>query len=154
MTVIFPGSFDPFTRGHEDIVRRALSIFDKVVIAIGHNLYKKSLLTTESKARLIQDVFHDQPRVAVITYEGLTVDLCHKMGINNILRGVRSLPDFELECSLDGINRMLHPDVETIILLTQPRYASVSSTAAREIHLYGGPLEKFMSEGIELENYI
>lgn len=154
MAVIFPGSFDPFTRGHEDIVRRALMIFDKVVIAIGHNIYKKSLLTTESKICLIQDIFRDEPRVEVISYEGLTVDLCRKMNINNVLRGVRSLPDFELECSLDGINRMLHSEIETIILLTDPHYAFVSSTAVREIHLYGGSLEKFMSKGIELEKYI
>lgn len=154
MAVIFPGSFDPFTRGHEHIVRRALLIFDRVIIAVGDNIEKRSLLTVENRLRLIRDIFINVPRVEVISYQGLTSELSIKLQINNILRGVRTLRDFEYESTIDSINRVLHPDIETIILLTTPDLAPISSSAVREIFYHGGEIKKFMSEGIELDNYI
>lgn len=154
MSVLFPGSFDPFTRGHEDIVRRALLLFGRVVIAVGYNMEKKSLITVENRVRLICDIFNNEPNVEVISYFGLTTDLCHKLHINNVLRGVRSLHDFEYESTIESINKTLYPDIETIILLSKPGLAPISSSAVREIYHHGGPLEKFMSEGIELEKYI
>lgn len=154
MSVLFPGSFDPFTRGHEDIVRRALLLFGRVVIAVGYNMEKKSLMTVENRVRLICDIFNNEPNIEVISYSGLTTDLCHKLHTNNVLRGVRSLHDFEYESTIESINKTLHPDIETIILLSKPELAPISSSAVREIHHHGGPLEKFMSEGIELEKYI
>lgn len=154
MNIIFPGSFDPFTLGHEDIVRRALAIFDKVIIAVGENIDKRTLLTTDKRVELICDVFNNEPRVEVISYKGLTVDLCCKLNINNVLRGVRSIADFECESTIESINRVLYPEIETVILLTSPRVAAISSSAVREIYKHGGNLEKFMSKGIELEKYI
>lgn len=154
MTVLFPGSFDPFTLGHEDIVRRALKLFSKVVIAVGYNIDKKYMLTSESRAQLIKDLFKDEKRVEVIIYDGLTVDICREKGITSILRGVRSIRDFEYETSIDIINRTLYPEIETIILLTDPEYAPISSSVVREIVFHGGCVKKFMPEGISLEDYL
>lgn len=154
MTVLFPGSFDPFTLGHEDIVRRALQLFDRIVIAVGHNIDKRTMLSIDARVSLINDLFVDQSRVEVIAYDGLTAELCRQKGINNILRGVRSIRDFEYETSIDIINRTLNPDIETIILLTAPRHAPISSSVVREIIHHGGNAEQFMPGGVDLKKYL
>lgn len=152
--IIFPGSFDPFTIGHQDIVNRAITLFDQVIIAVGENIDKRPLLSTQAKIKLINDVFVNEPRVQIISYSGLTTDLCHQMKVNNILRGVRTIRDFEYESTIDSINRLINRDIETVILLTDPRYAAISSSAIREIRHHGGRIDKFMPNGIELEKYI
>ncbi|CDN30341.1 Phosphopantetheine adenylyltransferase [Mucinivorans hirudinis] len=151
---IFPGSFDPFTRAHEDIVRRGMAIFDKIIIAVGENIDKKSLLTTDAKVGLIEEVFANDGRIEVVRYSGLTATLCRQLSINNILRGVRGGKDFEYESNIEAINRMLNPEIETIILLTAPEFAAISSSAVREIIHHGGNCEKFMSQGIDLRKYL
>lgn len=152
--VIFPGSFDPFTIGHQDIVNRALQLFDGVIIAVGENIEKQSLLSTSAKMELIGDLFAEEPCVQVISYSGLTTDLCRRLKVNNLLRGVRTIRDFEYESTIDSINRLLNPDIETIILLTSPEYSAISSTAIREIRHHGGQIDKLMPKGIDLEKYI
>ena len=153
-TAIFPGSFDPFTAGHEDIVRRGLSVFDRVIVAVGYNIEKKGLLTADQRVRLISDVFAGEDRVEVIAYEGLTVDICHELGVGFMLRGVRSSVDFEYERSMDYVNRMLSAGIESVLLMTDPSNAIISSSIVRELIAHGGDTAKFMPKGIKLEDYM
>ena len=153
-TAIFPGSFDPFTAGHEDIVRRGLAIFDRIIVAVGYNIEKKGLLAADQRIRLISDVFEDEPRIEVIVYEGLTVDICRDLGVNFMLRGVRSSVDFEYERSIDYVNRMLSAEIENVLLMTDPSNAIISSSVVRELIAHGGDTSIFMPEGIKIENYL
>jgi len=153
-TAIFPGSFDPFTAGHEDIVRRGLTIFDRMIVAVGYNIDKKALLTPEQRVRLISDTFKGDHRVEVIAYEGLTVDICQKLGVKFILRGVRSAGDFEYERSVDYVNRMLSTGIENVLLMTDPSNAIISSSVVRELISHGGDVTKFMPAGIDLKDYL
>ncbi len=147
---LFPGSFDPFTRGHESIVRRALPLFDKFVIAIGVNADKRSFMSMEQRKALIEDVFKDDPRIEVISYSGLTVDVAREVGAKFIVRGVRLIQDFENEKHLAEVNRDIS-GIETILLYTLPEYSHISSSIVRELYRYGQDVSVYLPEGVKLE---
>ena len=133
---IFPGSFDPITKGHERIVRRALPLFDKIIVAVGHNAEKKSLFSVEQRTDLIRKTFADTPNVVVETYEGLTVDFCKKHDVRFLLRGLRNVADFEFERDIAAINKDLFPELETVFLCTESAYSHISSTIVRDLFLH------------------
>ncbi|MBN3035210.1 MAG: pantetheine-phosphate adenylyltransferase [Bacteroidales bacterium] len=147
---VFPGSFDPVTRGHEDIILRALPLFDKVYIAIGSNTEKKSCFSLEQRADWVRVVFKDMPSIHVITYSGLTVDLCAKLGAQFIIRGLRTSADFEFERSIGQINRKLDPGIETVFLLTSPEFTSLNSSIVRDILRHGGDASQFVPREVNL----
>lgn len=141
---LFAGSFDPFTKGHKSIVDRALSTFaDEVVVAIGVNYNKKSMFSIEERVEVIKAVYSDEPRVRVETYEGLTTDFATKTGATCLLRGVRSVKDFEYERDIAEMNKRLS-GIETVLLFTEPEYACVSSSVVRELMSYGKDVTEFM----------
>jgi len=152
-TAVFPGSFDPFTIGHEGIVRRALSLFDDIIIAVGANALKKSYYSLEVRKDMIGRVFKDEPRISVDHYEGLTVDYCRRMGAGYLLRGLRTAADFEFERAIAQVNRTLEPSVESVFLLTIPEHASVNSTIVRDIIRSGGDASQFVPAAIDLKEY-
>ncbi|MDR1415234.1 MAG: pantetheine-phosphate adenylyltransferase [Odoribacteraceae bacterium] len=143
-TALFPGSFDPFTIGHEEIVTRALRLFDKIIIAVGANAGKRELLDITTRVTLIREVFRDEPRVDVSPYTGLTVDYCTLVGASFLIRGLRTAADFEYERAMGQTNRALNPRVETIFLLTSPHHAFISSSIVRDILLNGGDASPFL----------
>ena len=145
----FPGSFDPFTLGHLSVVRRALSLFDKIVVAIGVNENKRSLYTPQQREAMLQRLFAEEPRVEVFVYERLTVDAAKKCGATAILRGVRSIADFEYEKNIADLNRDLS-GIETVLLFTEPAYAHITSTAVRELIRYGQSVGRFVPEKLQL----
>ena len=150
---VFPGSFDPFTIGHEGIVRRALELFNEIIIAVGANALKKSYYSLETRKEMIAKVFSDEPRVKVDHYEGLTVDYCVKMGAKYILRGLRTAADFEFERAIAQVNKALKSDVESVFLLTIPEHASVTSTIVRDIIRSGGDASQFVPSAVNLKDY-
>lgn len=147
-TAIFPGSFDPFTKGHHDIVMRGLSFFDKIIIAIGYNSQKKRYFDVEKMLAHVQETFHSYDNVEVIVYNELTASLAKRLGADYILRGLRNTTDFEYENSISQINRHLN-GVETVFLITSPGLAHISSTIIREVHKYGGNVNEFLPYDIE-----
>ncbi len=151
-TAIFPGSFDPFTKGHEAIVKQAFALFDKVIIAIGENIGKNSLLTSQERKRLIEKLYSNNERVEVVTYSTLTGDLARKVGASAIIRGVRNTIDFEYERTLAQTNKRLFPEIETILLLTPADLADVSSSAVRELLAFGHDVSDMLPEGIDLQS--
>ena len=140
---LFPGSFDPFTRGHESIVRRALPLFDRFIIAIGVNADKRSFMTMEQRKAFIESVFKDDPRVQVITYSNMTVEVAQEVGAQFIVRGVRLIQDFENEKHLAEVNRDL-TGIETILLYTLPEYSHISSSIVRELVRYGQDIRAYL----------
>ncbi len=150
---VFPGSFDPFTIGHEGIVRRALVLFDEIIIAVGANALKKSYYSLETRKEMISKVFRDEPRITVDHYEGLTVDYCRKRGARYLLRGLRTAADFEFERAIAQVNRTIMPDVETVFLLTVPEHASVNSTIVRDIIRSGGDASIFVPSALNINDY-
>ncbi|HCT29286.1 MAG TPA: pantetheine-phosphate adenylyltransferase [Bacteroidales bacterium] len=151
---VFPGSFDPFTVGHESIALRALTIFDKIIIAVGYNASKKSFFTLEQRLSIIKKVFENEPRIEVISYEGLTVDLCKKIKVKNILRGLRTSADFEFERAVGQVNKAMLSDLETVFLLTTPEHTSVNSTVIRDILLHNGDPSQFLPKSINIKEYL
>lgn len=147
---VFPGSFDPITKGHESVLKRALPLFDKLYIAIGINADKKEFFPIEKRIEWIRKVFQDFPNVEVIKYQGLTVDLCRKLNANYILRGLRTSADFEFERSIGQINKKLYPEIETVFILTAPEYTSLNSSIVRDILRHGGDANQFVPDGIDL----
>jgi pantetheine-phosphate adenylyltransferase len=145
---IFPGSFDPITTGHVDVVRRAIPLFDKIIIAIGVNSQKQALYTLEQRVAWIERVFADDPSVSVASYEGLTVNFCNEKGANYILRGIRSSSDFEYEKTIAHLNNAMYPNIETILILARPELSSISSTIVREIIRGKGNVNKFVPKQI------
>jgi pantetheine-phosphate adenylyltransferase len=150
-TAVFPGSFDPFTKGHENVISRALPLFDKIIIAIGHNSGKSYFFTLEQRIRMITRLYEDNPKIVVDQYEGLTVDYCRKVGAPYILRGLRTSADFEYERAIAQINRKMNPEVETIFLLAIPEFTPVNSTIIREILRYGGDATAFLPDRMVIE---
>lgn len=148
---VCPGSFDPITRGHESIILRALPLFDEIIIAIGVNVEKKGFFSLENRLAWITHVFRNEPKVKVCSYEGLTVDFCHKVNSRFLLRGLRTSSDFEFERSIGHINKQLYSGIETVFLLTQPEYMSLNSSIVREIVRYNGDASMFVPEGIVLK---
>jgi pantetheine-phosphate adenylyltransferase len=150
---VFPGSFDPFTIGHEAIVRRALNLFDEIIIAVGANALKKNFYTLYDRKMMISKVFEDEPKVKVDHYEGLTVDYCKKNGAEFILRGLRTSADFEFESSIAQVNKVIEPGIESVFLLTIPEHTHVNSTIVRDIIRSGGDASKFVPSAINLGKY-
>jgi len=148
---IFPGSFDPITKGHENIVRRALPLFDKIIVAIGHNAGKKNIFSIEQRIDFIKKTFADTPKITVETYEGLTVDFCKKHNANFLLRGLRNATDFEFERNIASINKDLSPNLETIFICTEQEYSHISSSVVREILRHGGDVTKFLPNTLKNE---
>ncbi len=151
---VFPGSFDPFTIGHQSIVNRASPLFEKIIIAVGHNTSKKTYLTLENRLRLIRDVFRDNPKIEVDHYQGLTVDYCFERNARYLLRGLRTAADFEYERAIGQVNKAMRPEIESVFLLTAPEYTPVNSTIVRDILIHGGDAGKFLPGNINIKNYL
>jgi pantetheine-phosphate adenylyltransferase len=152
-TAVFPGSFDPFTIGHEAIVTRALSLFDEIIISVGANALKKSYYSLETRKKMISLVFKNEPRIKVSHYEGLTVDYCKKYGINYLIRGLRTAADFEFERAIAQTNRVMAPDIESVFLLTVPEHSHINSTIVRDIIRSGGDASVFVPKAINLKKF-
>ncbi|MFV0269979.1 MAG: pantetheine-phosphate adenylyltransferase [Draconibacterium sp.] len=150
---IFPGSFDPFTIGHESVVRRALPMFDKLYIMIGYNANKKSFFPVEKRMKWINQVFANEPKVEVRLYEGLTVDFCKTVNAQYILRGIRTSSDFEYERAIAQMNKKMHPDIESVFLLTLPEHTPVNATIIRDIISHGGDASMFLPEGLDKNEF-
>jgi pantetheine-phosphate adenylyltransferase len=151
---IFPGSFDPFTRGHEAIVTEALRMFDKVIVAIGHNSAKRGLLTPEARKRLIEQVYNGDARVEVTTYSTLTGDEARRVGATTIIRSVRNATDFDYERTMDHANREIFPELRTIIVIAPAEVEHISSSLVRELRAFGHDTSTLLPQGITLEDFI
>ena len=146
---LFTGTFDPFTRGHENIVRRALNICDELVIGIGINEGKRCKFSIEERQRMISELFKDDPKVKVVAYSGLTVDFAQEIGAQYIIRGLRCVKDFEYEESMAELNRQL-TGIDTLLLFTEPQYNCISSSMVRELMDYGKDVSQFIPKGMKL----
>lgn len=147
---LFPGSFDPFTSGHLNILKRALTMFDEVVVAVGINIDKHGFFPTEKRVDIIRQATSGMKGVSVISYGNLTVNICRELGIRHIVRGVRNMIDFETERSIADANRVLAPEIETIIIPTAQEFAHISSTAVRDIIKHHGDTSRFLPEGVTI----
>jgi pantetheine-phosphate adenylyltransferase len=141
---LFPGTFDPITLGHTDIIDRSLDLFDKLYIGIGRNSNKAPMFSEEQRLSWIREIYKNEPRVKAIAYDGLTAECCKRIGANYILRGIRYVSDFEYEKAIADMNRSLDPSVETIFLTCLPQYTSVASTLVRDVIKNGGDVKQFL----------
>ncbi len=141
---IFPGSFDPFTNGHLDVVQRGAALFDELIIAIGNNSTKQRYMPVEKMLEIIGALFQNDSRIKVQAYKGLTANFAQEVGAHFLLRGLRNTTDFEYENTIAQANRHVNPDLETIFLITSPHLAAISSSIIREIHSYGGNVDAFI----------
>ena len=149
-TALFPGTFDPFTIGHESLVKRGLTVMDEIVIAIGVNESKKSFFSIEKRIEMISNLYADYPSIRVESYNTLTIDIATKVGANFILRGVRSVIDFEYEKSIADMNRTIS-GIETFVLFTEPPLSHISSTVVRELMQYGHDVSEFIPKGLKID---
>jgi len=147
---IFPGSFDPITLGHYDIIKRGISLFDQVIIAIGTNASKKYMFSIEDRKRFIEEAFKGEPKVRIIAYQGLTIDLCKKLNVNFILRGLRNPADFEFEKAIAHTNRKLSK-IETVFLLTASKTSFISSSIVRDVIRNGGDYKQLVPKSVVLD---
>ena len=147
---LFPGSFDPITNGHYDIISRALPLFDKIIVAVGQNATKNYMFSLEQRMAWIMATFAGEPKIEVATYSGLTVDFAKKVGANFLLRGVRNPADFEFEKAVAQANRQMVPELDTVFLLTSARYAYISSSIVRDVARNGGDYSLFVPEQVRL----
>jgi pantetheine-phosphate adenylyltransferase len=145
---LFPGTFDPVTLGHIDIINRSLPLFDKVVVGIGINASKNPMFTADQRKLWFDEIYKDQPKVEVATYDGLTVKFCQAIGAHFILRGIRYVSDFEYEKTIADANRTMDRTIETIFLTGEPKYTSVASTIVRDIIRNGGDASPFLPEAV------
>lgn len=143
---VFPGSFDPLTKGHEAIVKKAIPLFDKIVIAIGTNSSKQYHFSLEERLKHIQAVFEDINTIEVQTYTGLTVDFCKSIGANFLVRGLRDVKDFEYEKSIAIMNNKVAPQVETVFFMTDPEFSAINSVIVRDILKNGGDARQFLPQ--------
>ena len=148
---LFPGSFDPITNGHVSVVKRAIPLFDEVIVAIGINSSKKYMFPLETRKAWIETVFANEPKVSVQTYSGLTVDFCKMVEANFILRGLRTAADFEFEKEIAHVNKILEAGIETLFLLTEAPYAPISSSLVREVFRYGGDISSMVPPEVNIE---
>lgn len=145
---LFPGSFDPITNAHLDILNRAEQLFDKVYVGIGLNSTKQALLSPEQREKMLKKVFKNNPKIEVVTYEGLTVEYCHKIGAQYMIRGIRSTSDFEYEKAIAQMNHAMRPEIESIFILSKPGFSAISSTIVRDILRNGGDVSKFVPKEV------
>lgn len=148
---VFPGTFDPITLGHVDIVERTLSMFDKIIISIGVNANKQTMFSLETRKAWITEIFKPYPQVEVASYEGLTVNFCAQKQARFILRGIRSVGDFEYEKAIADMNRMVNPDIETFFLACSPVYSSYSSSIVRDLIRNHGDISQFVPKEVKVE---
>lgn len=148
--VVYPGSFDPITLGHESVIRRAMPLFDKIIVAIGQNNDKRNLFPIEKRIQWIKAIFKDEPKIEVQTYKGLTVNYCNEIGANFLLRGLRTSADFEFERSVGQINKKMG-HIDTIFILAEPEYTPLQSSIVRDIFIHGGDVSPFISNKIDLK---
>jgi len=151
-TALFPGTFDPFTLGHLSLVERGLQLVDEIIIAIGVNLDKKTFFPLEQRLEMISRLFDSDPRIKVLSYTGLTVDFAKETGAGFILRGIRSVNDFEYEKNIADINRKI-VGIETFVLFTEPEYTPISSTIVRELLTYGKSVAAFVPANLHIDDY-
>jgi len=152
-TAIFPGTFDPFTVGHQSIVERALPLVDRMIVAIGINSQKKPLISVEKRLQMIAAIFADEPKVEVMSYEGLTMDFAKKVNAQTILRGVRNALDFEYESSIARINWKLS-GIDSMFLLTHEEHSSISSSIVRDLLIHGGDVSDFIPKNVNINTYL
>ena len=145
---LFPGTFDPITLGHTDIIDRAMPLFDKIVIGIGRNVNKQPMFSEQQRVDWVNEIYKDNKKVEAIIYDGLTVDCCKKLGANFILRGIRYVNDFEYEKAIADMNRSLADNIETIFLTCLPQYTSVASTLVRDVLRNGGEVSNFLPKAV------
>ena len=153
-TAIFPGSFDPFTMGHMDILRSALKMFDKVIVAVGYNSAKSGFFTPELRVRIIRDAVAGMEGVEVCAYTGLTVDFCKEKGARWIIRGLRTTTDFEMESVIAQANRKMAPDILSIFIPAGHEYSFISSTVVRDVLNNGGNARCFLPQNVDIEHYL
>ena len=146
---VFPGSFDPVTKGHESIVIRALPLFDSIIVAIGSNSAKNSMFPLEKRKLWLEQTFSGYSKIKIVDYSTLTIELCRKYKANYILRGLRSVTDFEYESSIAGMNRLMEPGIETLFMIALPEFAAIQSTIIREIVKNRGDISQFIPEGVK-----
>ena len=151
---VFPGSFDPFTVGHENIVLRALDLFDEIIVAIGVHSTKLPLLNIDARVKMVNKVFKSHDQIRADSFEGLTVDYCRKVGATHMLRGIRTAADFEYERAIAQINKRMLPEVESIFLLTSPEHTPINSTIIRDIIRNHGDVTQFIPRGININDYL
>ena len=141
---LFPGSFDPVTKAHVDIVKRSVALFDKVYIGVGANSSKQGLLSIETREQMLRAVFQHDDRIHIVAYEGLTVNFCKSIGATYMIRGIRTVSDFEYEKAIAQMNHALEPEIESIFIVSKPGYSSISSSIVREIIRYNGDVAQFI----------
>lgn len=153
-TAVFPGSFDPFTVGHFDVLESALQLFDKVIIAVGYNSSKKGFFSPDTRVEIIRQATACMDNVDVCTYSGLTIDLCHQLGVNNIIRGLRTTTDFEMESVIAQANKKMAPDISTVFIPACQEYSFISSTVVRDILIHKGNAAQFLPKGVTIEKFL
>lgn len=146
---IYPGSFDPFTNGHINIIERGVRVFEKLIVAVAHNVSKKTTFTIEERVEVIREIFHNRPEVKVDYFQGLLVEYARKMGTNILLRGMRTVSDFEYELQMALSNKTLSPEIETIFMVTEGAYSHISSSLIKEIITLGGSAKEMIPEIVE-----
>ena len=153
-TALFPGSFDPFTLGHMDILRSALTMFDKVIVAVGYNRTKNGFFTPDLRVQIIRDAVADMKNVEVCSYRGLTIDFCKQLGVRCIIRGLRTTTDFEMESVIAQANRKIAPDIMTIFIPSSHEYSFISSTVVRDVLVNGGSAKCFLPKHVDIDKYL
>jgi len=153
-TAIFPGSFDPFTSGHLDVLHSALGLFDKVIVAVGYNSTKSGFFAPSTRVEIIKDAVKGIPNVEVCSYTGLTVDLCKEKGAMFIVRGLRTTTDFELESVIAQANRKMEPQILSVFVPAQHDFSFISSTVVRDVLINGGDATQFLPEGVDINKYL
>ena len=150
---VFPGSFDPFTLGHLDVLKSALKLFDKIIIAVGYNVQKKGFFTPEERMDIIRQSVIGLDNVEIDCYEGLTIDFCRKVGAGFIVRGLRTTTDFELERVIAQANTKMSPEITTVFIPSSHEFSFISSTVVRDVFVNGGDIKIFLAQGVNLELY-
>lgn len=145
---VFPGSFDPITKGHENVIKRAIPLFNKIIVAIGENADKKSYFPIQDRIKWIEKVFADNENIVVEKYSGLTVEFCKQKNAAYLLRGLRTSADFEFERSIGQTNKKLNPEIETVFMLAMPEYTPITSSIVRDVHRHGGNIMHFIPDSI------
>ncbi|HCV16051.1 MAG TPA: pantetheine-phosphate adenylyltransferase [Rikenellaceae bacterium] len=152
-TAVFPGSFDPFTLGHLDVLKSALKLFDKIIIAVGYNVQKKGFFTPEERMDIIRQSVNGLQNIEIDCYEGLTIDFCRKSGAGFIVRGLRTTTDFELERVIAQANTKMSPEITTVFIPSSHEFSFISSTVVRDVFINGGDIKIFLADGVNLELY-